>query len=302
MSDAAQRRSTVCHDDASPGWLTASWKFASFPPLIPLAPSLFAQDAVMLLAIDGAAGPLAAARPAGSSTAIATLRPMILAVLGSFNAGLPASPQQLVATPNPPAHTAPFDSTTRFQAVKVAAHTRRAILIRRRDPPPGRPPAAGHVTALPAMDPTAAARGAEDVGAGHSAPGSLATADHAAAAAVEGTAVARWTQGVACIDQAPGKATTARHVAPPASRRNVSLTSPASRAPLILHLDTAACEARTAADRAPSGTVKTATDAGQAQEVRLLDTSVACRLAALHIAFDISTMATTGSPVPHCRD
>ena len=45
---------------------------------------------------------------------------------------------------------------------------------------------------------------------------------------------------------------------------------PASRAPLILHLDTAACEARTAADRAPSGTVKTATDAGQAQEVRLL--------------------------------
>jgi len=26
---------------------------------------------------------------------------MILAVLGSFNAGLPASPQQLVATPNP---------------------------------------------------------------------------------------------------------------------------------------------------------------------------------------------------------
>ena len=28
----------------------------------------------------------------------------------------------------------------------------------------------------------------------------------------------------------------------------------------------------------------------------VLDTSVACRLAALHIAFDISTMATTGSP------
>ena len=40
---------------------------------------------------------------------------------------------------------------------------------------PGRPPAAGHVTALPAMDPTAAAWGAEDVGAGHAAPGSLAT-------------------------------------------------------------------------------------------------------------------------------
>lgn len=56
-------------------------------------------------------------------------------------------------------------------------------------------------------------------------------------------------------------------------KKSASTTTPprpASRAPLILHLDTAAREARTAADRAPSGTVKTATDAGQAQEVRLL--------------------------------
>ena len=41
--------------------------------------------------------------------------------------------------------------------------------------PPGRPCAAGHVTALPAVDPTAAARGAEGVGAGDAAPGRLAT-------------------------------------------------------------------------------------------------------------------------------